>query len=278
VVNSRLHQPGVWTSLLLVLASKIVATACTTGSGAVGGIFTPALFVGAVVGCLFGQGMNLLWPQAVSLPFTYAIVGMGAFLAAATSAPLMAILMIFEMTLSYQVMLPLVLASVAAYFIAQLMGGASMYEVTIQRNREERARLQLRGTQMRDLIQQTATVLPLTASVDELSRMFLQHPIKYVYIVDEQHRYQGVVALQDLTPVIGDKARADAMHAADFVRRDFLRVITPDMSLSDAFQQFLAHQGERLPAVSASDNPVLLGTVFKTSLLEAFFQLSQLEH
>lgn len=277
VVNSLLHQQWLWTSLLLILAAKIMATALTTGSGAVGGIFTPTLFVGAAVGCLFGQGLNLLWPHAVSLPFTYAIVGMGAFLAAATSAPLMAILMIFEMTLSYQVMLPLVLACVAAYFIAQVTGGTSMYEITIKRNREEKARLQLRGTHMRELIQPTDTVLPPTATVDELSRMFLQHPIKYIYIVDEQKRYQGVVALQDLSLVMADKAAGKTMHAADFLRRDFLRVITPDMSLSEAFQQFLAHQGERLPAISAQDEAVFLGTVFKTSLLEAFFQLSQLD-
>lgn len=277
VVNSLLHQPWMWSTLLIVLASKILATALTTGSGAVGGIFTPTLFVGAAVGCLFGQGVHLLWPQVVSLPFTYAIVGMGAFLAAATSAPLMAILMIFEMTLSYQVMLPLMLACVLAYFVARLAGGGSMYEITIKRNREEKARLQLRGTQMRELIQATDTVLPPTATVDEMSRMFLQHPIKYIYIVDEKNRYQGVVALQDLTTIIGDKLASKTRHASDFVRRDFLRVITPDMSLSEAFQQFLAHQGERLPAIKGNEDPIFLGTVFKTSLLEAFFQLSQLD-
>lgn len=276
VVNSLLHQPWVWSTLLLVLACKILATAFTTGSGAVGGIFTPVLFVGAAVGCLFGQGMDMLWPHA-ALPFTYAIVGMGAFLAAATGAPLMAILMIFEMTLSYQVMLPLVLACVAAYFVAQLISGASMYQVSARRSREEKARQQLRATQMHDLIQQTDTVLPLSATVEELSRMFLQHPVKYIYIVDEQQHYQGVVALQDLATVMGSRPAGAIMRAADFVRHDFLQVLTPDMSLSTAFQLFLVHQGERLPVVASSENPVFVGTVFKTSLLEAFFQLSQLD-
>ncbi|CCD35731.1 Chloride channel protein [Candidatus Paraburkholderia kirkii UZHbot1] len=117
VVNSLLHEPWTWTALLTVLVFKIVATAATAGSGAVGGIFTPTLFVGAVLGCLFGIGVHAIWPDSTSAPYAYAMVGMGAFLAAATHAPLMAILMIFEMTtLSYQVMLPLMLSCVIRLF------------------------------------------------------------------------------------------------------------------------------------------------------------------
>jgi len=277
VVNSLLHQPWMWSTVLMVLVCKIIATASTTGSGAVGGVFTPTLFVGAAVGCLFGQGVGALWPQFASAPFAYAIVGMGAFLAAATSAPLMAILMIFEMTLSYQVMLPLMLACVVSYSVVRVFGGASMYEITIKRNREEQTRLKLRGTQMRELIQPTDTVLPLAANLNDLAKMFLQHPVKYIYIVDEHHCYRGVVALQDMAALLADEEANKSKRAADIMRRDFLRIITPDMSLSAAFQQFLAHQGERLPAIQSMETPVFLGTVFKTSLLEAFFQLSQMD-
>ncbi|QDZ29032.1 ClcB-like voltage-gated chloride channel protein [Noviherbaspirillum sp. UKPF54] len=274
VVNSLLHQPWVWSTVLMVLIFKIVATAVTTGSGAVGGIFTPTLFVGAAIGQLFGQMMHLVWPHAVSAPFTYAMVGMGAFLAAATNAPLMAILMIFEMTLSYQVMLPLMLSCVVAYFIARHIESTSMYEVTIRRNREEKARLRLRSTQMRELIKPAETVLPLHASFDDLTKMFLQHPVKYIYIVDDANRFEGVVALRDLASVFVDKSAAIARQAKDFLRRDLLHVITPEMSLDDALQRFLTHQGERLPVIQSADNPVLLGVVYKTSLLDAYFRLN----
>jgi len=276
VVNSLIHQPWIWSSLLLILTAKIVATALTTGSGAVGGVFTPALFVGAAIGALFGQLMNTLWPQATSLPFAYAIIGMGAFLAAATSAPLMAILMIFEMTLSYQVMLPLMLSCVIAYFVAQVTNGTSMYEITIKRHREEQNLLRIRGMQIRDLIQKTETVVGMSASAKDMARLFLQHPVKYIYVVDDNGLFQGVVALQDLAGVMQDKKlTATEVCATDLLRRDFLRILTPDMSLSDAFQHFQVHQGERLPVVGSCENPVFLGAVFKTSLLDAFFKLSQ---
>lgn len=275
VVNSLLHEPWVWSGVLLVLAFKILATAATVGSGAIGGIFTPTLFVGAAVGYLFGHGLHALWPHAVSAPFTYAMVGMGAFLAAATSAPLMAILMIFEMTLSYQVMLPLMLSCIVAYFVARNIEGSAMYEITSRRFADEKARSRLRGTQMRDLIKPARTVLPLDAPFHDLTRLFLEYPVKYIYIVDDAHRYQGVVALQDVTSVLLDQHAAATKKARDFLRRDFLAVITPEMSLSDALQRFLAHQGERLPIVQSPDDPVLLGAVYKSSLLEAYFRLNR---
>jgi chloride channel protein, CIC family len=274
VVNSLLHAPWLWTTVLLVLFCKIAATLCTAGSGAVGGIFTPTLFVGAAIGYLFGHAMHALWPAAVAAPTAYAIVGMGAFLAAATSAPLMAILMIFEMTLSYQVMLPLMLSCVVAYFLARSTGGPSMYEITIKRNREEQARLRLRGTQMRELIKPADTVLPLDASFDELTAMFQQHPVKYVYCVDAAGRYQGVVALRDLASDSVDLQTRKGQQARHFVRRDVLPLITPEMSLGEAFRQFLLHHGERLPAVRSIDDPVLLGAVYKTDLLDAYVRLN----
>lgn len=277
VVNALLHTSLLWWSVVLILVAKVVATAVTTGSGAVGGIFTPTLFVGAAIGFLFGLAVHALLPNVSSTPFAYAIVGMGAFLAAATSAPLMAILMIFEMTLSYQVMLPLMLSCVVAYFVARSLDGASMYEITLKRNRDAQERVRLRGIHMSDLIRPADTVLSMSAPFDEISRLFLKYPVKYIYIVDADQRYCGVVALQDITSVLLDKGETESRVAADFLRREFLHVITPDMSLGNAMQLFLDHQGERLPIVRSHADPVLLGAIFKSSLLDAYFRLDHVK-
>src|SRR5690606_8498821 len=102
-----------------ILLMKIVATGASVGSGAVGGVFTPTLFVGAALGALYASGLQALLPAGdVSAISSYAVVGMGALLAATTYAPLMSTLMIFEMTLSYEVMLPLMLACITGYVIA----------------------------------------------------------------------------------------------------------------------------------------------------------------
>src|SRR5690625_3599641 len=102
VVRSLLHDSWSWYAIVAILFAKVFATAITVGSGAIGGVFTPALFVGAAFGALFASVIHTLVPFLEVSPVMYTLVGMGAFLGAATSAPLMAILMIFEMTLSYQ--------------------------------------------------------------------------------------------------------------------------------------------------------------------------------
>ena len=99
--------------------------------------------------------------------------------------------------------------------------------------------------------------------------------MKYIYIVDEANRFQGVVALQDLTLALLDQNANKTKQAKDFLRRDFLDVITPEMSLSDALQRFLAHQGERLPVVKSMAEPILLGVDYKTSLLDTYFRLNR---
>lgn len=275
VVNSFLHHQWVWTAVLAILAAKIAATALTTGSGAVGGVFTPTLFVGAATGWLFGAAAQALFPHASSVPYVYAVIGMGAFLAAATNAPLMAILMIFEMTLSYAAVLPLMLACVVAYLVARSISDRSMYEITRRRNRDEQEQLRLRGMRMGDLVRPAETVLPMSASVSDMTRMFLEHPVKYIYIVDERQRYQGVVALHDLAPVLSDKNPDNGKSAADFLRRDQLHALTPGMSLGDGLQHFMQHLGERLPLIQSREDPLLLGAVHKSSVLDACFRMSR---
>ena len=275
VVNSLLHTQWAWSAVLIVLVAKVLATSFTTGSGAVGGVFTPTLFVGASVGYLVGFGVHTLFPASTSEPFAYAIVGMGAFLAAATSAPLMAILMIFEMTLSYQVVLPLMLACVVAYFVARSTGEDSMYEITIRRNRDAKALLRLRGTRMRDLDKPAQTVLPLDASFQELSKMFLEYPVKHIFIVDGQNRLQGVVALRDVTSALLAHGDTGERRAADLLRSDLVPLLTPGMSLGEALQHFVGYTGERLPMVADTGSRELLGVVYKSSLLDAYFRMNE---
>jgi CIC family chloride channel protein len=128
VVNDMLNDKIPLDLLAVVLVAKLVSTAATVGSGAAGGILTPTLFMGAAIGAVFGDGMHLLDPHSSSQLAGYAVVGMGGFLAATTHAPLTSILLIFEMTLDYEVVLPLMLACVTGHYVASIYrGGESVY-------------------------------------------------------------------------------------------------------------------------------------------------------
>ncbi len=129
VVNSLLHQPWAWQGVLLILVLKVIATVLTSGSGAVGGVFTPTLFVGAALGTLAGSAVQHILPDASMTAYT--LVGMSAFLAAVTHAPLTAVVMISEMTAGYDLVPALALASLAGYYISSVLHPASIYAHSI---------------------------------------------------------------------------------------------------------------------------------------------------
>ena len=132
VVNAVLHSPWPIALVISVLIAKIFATVATTGSGAVGGVFTPTIFVGALLGLVIGSAVHALWPGS-SLPVVYAVIGMGTFLAATTHAPLMSFLIIFEMTLEYQLVPALMLACLAAYHVSRALRSESIYLESLHR-------------------------------------------------------------------------------------------------------------------------------------------------
>ena len=159
-VNAILRGQWLWQSLALILIFKVLATSATFGSGAVGGVFTPTLFVGASLGYLFGEAARFLPGHLLIDPSAFALVGMGAFLAATTHAPIMAIIMIFELTLDYEIILPLMLACVVGYYTSVSIERRSIYAEPLKRKGAGDYRRQLAELHVRDLMKMD----PLTAS------------------------------------------------------------------------------------------------------------------
>jgi hypothetical protein len=114
-------------------AGKLVATALSIGSGSSGGVLTPILFVGAALGGLVGQAAHSLWPNVTAQPAAYALVGMSAVLAATTHAPIMSTLMVFEMSLNYNLILPVLVCSGVAALVSRGIKRDSIYTERLRR-------------------------------------------------------------------------------------------------------------------------------------------------
>jgi CIC family chloride channel protein len=119
--------------LVGLLIAKILATSITIGSGSSGGIFAPSLFMGAVLGGVFGQVVHNLFPFTPAFPGAYALVGMGAVVAGTARAPIIAVLIIFEMTANYQIILPLMFACTISLVISALLSSESIYTLKLVR-------------------------------------------------------------------------------------------------------------------------------------------------
>ncbi len=254
--------------LLAVLLAKVVTTAATVGSGAVGGIFTPTLFVGAAVGAASGALLHLVLPAASSSAGAYALVGMGGLLAATTHAPLMSILMIFEMTLDYEVVLPLMLACVTAHFTAKAYRqGRSVYEESLSRDAVTgEPEWHLRTVEA--LVKPAAAVIQEHATLRQMLDELPRRPLRTVYVVDEGQQLLSSIELPQLLDRIR-KGEVDVDLEVGTLATPVSFVLTPDMTLTTALDGFLRMQAKTLPVTAGHWHTTLLGEVSRHDLLLA---------
>jgi CIC family chloride channel protein len=269
VVVAILNGHLIWQALALVLACKWVATAASFGSGAPGGVFTPTLFMGAAFGYLYGYGVHAVWPQGAADPRAFALVGMGALLAAASHAPVMAIIMLFEMTLSYDIIMPLMLCSVVAYYTARGIENQSLYSEALEKKAAETPTPMLPGV-VADLARPRTAEVTLTARFDVIAQEFLQGRHEEIYATDPEGRYAGAISLHDIKPHLSDPAVAAYVIAEDLLRDD-VPTVAPTASLADALRVFAQHSGQTLPVVDSASR-LMVGILVKNDLLLALLE------
>jgi CIC family chloride channel protein len=266
-VSGILRGEWLWQTLALILIFKILATTATFGSGAVGGVFTPTLFVGASLGFLFGSGAQRVLVHLPVNPGAFALVGMGAFLAATTHAPIMAIVMIFEMTLDYQIILPLMLACVVGYYTSVSIEKRSIYAEALKRKGAGDYRKQLAELHVRDLMRPKPLTISPTAGFAEIGEKFIATRFNYLYVTD-RGRFLGAVSLHDIKNFLNAPELAKVVIAGDILRDSF-PVVAPEASLTEALERFSQHDGERLPVVTEANGQTLIGSVSKTDVILA---------
>ena len=268
VVNDMLNDKLALDLLAFVLVAKLVSTAASVGSGANGGILTPTLFMGAAFGALFAHVLHRVDPHLTSQQAAYAVVGMGAFLAATTHAPLTSILLIFEMTLDYEVVLPLMLACVTAHYVASIYRrGESVYTRVLKANAsgdEEEWRLR----QISALVRPPGLVLQRDEPLAGVLERLAPRGDYSVYVVDSQKQLVGQLFTHDLRRET--RAQPTDPHVTvGVIMQAAPPVLVPEMLLGDALDVFIANRCKQLPVVSGHWSPVLQGEVLRHDLLLA---------
>jgi chloride channel protein, CIC family len=266
-VAAILRGAWLWPTLLSILIFKVLATTATFGSGAVGGVFTPTLFVGASIGYLFGALWHCLPGQETLNASALALVGMGAFLAGTTHAPIMAILMIFELTLDYQIILPLMLACVIGYYISVGIEKRSIYSEAVKRKGADDYRVQLGEMRVRELMKPNPIAILPMARFAEIGEKFVANRFNYLYVTQDG-RFLGAVSLHDIKNYLNAPELAELVIAQDIMREPF-PTIEPSASLNEALERFAHHDGERLPVVTNSKEGKLVGSISKTDIILA---------
>jgi CIC family chloride channel protein len=175
----------------------------------------------------------------------------------------MAIVMLFELTLNYQILIPVMLASVAGYYVCRSLTTRSLYGDSLLRKGAAIMARYLATVQLRDLIQLDKGTLPASASFGTVAKTFLQSRHDFLHIEDRGH-FIGAISLQDIKPYLDQKELENLLIAKDLVREDHPR-LHANYSLAQALETFGNTDVERLP-VTERDNQ-FLGVITKSDLL-----------
>ena len=272
-INAALANNFTLQLTLALLFLKMLATLITLGSGGSGGVFAPSLFMGAMLGATFGQAVNFLFPNITAPAGAYALVGMAAFFGGAAHAPVTAILILFEMTGDYQIILPLMLTTVISTLISRLLSKDSIYTLKLSRRG-----VHLEQGQDIDVMQGVNVHEIMTTDVDTVSADL---PVPYLAnIFDETHHHGlpvsddsgnllGVVSLQDLEKALSEPD-FENRKVIDIATTKDLLVAYPKESVWEALRRLSIRDVGRLPVLENRDSRKLVGIIRRSDIVRAY--------
>jgi CIC family chloride channel protein len=259
--------------MVLLVVLKIVATAMTIGSGGSGGVFAPSLFIGAMLGGAFGTIVNLMFPDITASTGAYALVGMAAVNGACTLAPLSAIIILFELTNEYGIILPLMFTVVMATFVSRKLCAESIYTEKLSRrgikaHHGEDLNI-LRAISAKDVLRHDEASIRETAEFDKLVRLALGTPRNVIFTLDDRRRFTGAISLQDLKHVLSHPKELMHNHQITEFKQDLTPVLVTQ-SLDTVVDRFAETGLDRLPVVDAEQR--LTGSVIMSDIMRQYSQ------
>ena len=261
--------------LLLVLGFlKIIATSLTIGSGGSGGIFAPSLFMGAMLGGAFGEILLRFFPTNIAPSGAYAMVGMAAFFAGGARAPITSIIMLFEMTMDYMIMLPLMTAVVVSTIVSRRLSRDSIYTAKTRRLGIDLRRIEDKDIMRTVTVAQAMTrdfpAVPPQMPVAELLKQMEKMGHHGFPVIDEKGKFQGIVTLSDVNNVTErDGFDITALTVNDIATKSPI-VAHPDQTLHQALFQLGAKDYGRIPVVDRYDRTKFLGLLRRHDIVRAY--------
>jgi CIC family chloride channel protein len=257
VVEALFREPATFDFVLSILLMKFLATVIASGSGAVGGVFTPTLLIGAALGWLFDSLFPAAGAHSAGELVTYAALGSGAFLAATTHAPVLAILMVFEMTLDANLLFPLIIACLTSRYLSAALRSKSIYADSLG---PRRALLPTYLTHVSDLMTKPKSVMDQSATLDELRAAFCTTTASRIWITDHRGFFQGAVE----PDAIKGAPRDGSLPAERLMDRQ-PPCLRPAQPLGEALRLLVESGSVQLPVVD--DRGRLVGEVSRSDVL-----------
>ncbi|HEV2292938.1 MAG TPA: chloride channel protein [Tepidisphaeraceae bacterium] len=266
-------QPGVLAALLIILViTKIFGTCFTLGSGGSGGVIAPSLFLGAAGGAILGIGLETLGVGANIEPRIYALIGMGAVLAAVVHAPLASILIVLDLTRDPRIMLPTMLATIVATGLARLMFRDSIYTLALRERGigvgESGDLTMLRRLSVEQVELEPATVVNATDPFQRVLDLTTNGLATFV-VVDKHGSYKGMVLMDDVRTVLLEREAVPLLLVHELMRTDLPLVRTGD-DLASVFEMFARYDVSHLPVAVTTSPGNVVGLISRAALMRRY--------
>ncbi len=265
---------GLWLLLALIVAKTLATAVCLAG-GFGGGVFSPSLFLGAMVGGAYGIIATSVFPEHSSGHGAYTMIGMGAVAGAVLGAPISTILMIFELTGDYALTVAVMVATVIASTITQQLHGSSFFHWQLERRGlsvgEGREVNLLRESRVSSVMDDKVQSVGAGASLAEVREGLQTAPWGELFVIDGARRLCGKITLADLHDSAFDPSQDEDKTAADVCRPE-PATLTPDDDLMTAVNLFGASGEAHLPVVRNQEVKVLVGVVHEHRIMTAYHQ------
>lgn len=262
-----------WWFLFLLTGFKILATCITIGSGGSGGIFAPSLFMGAMAGGFFGTLVHAVFPAATASSGAYSIVGMGAVVSGTTHGPMSAILILFEMTGDYKIILPLMIACIISYLASSQLFPESIYTLKLARRginiRGGKEVNVLKSMPVRDVMNPKPETIPESLSLRQFSQIISKSKHNSFPVVNKDGNLTGILSYLDYRDAVFDENLQDLIVAKDLATLNVVTVPIDD-NLYSALEKITSKDFSIMPVVDKDNPSLLLGVLTRRDIMGAY--------
>ncbi|WP_340820498.1 chloride channel protein [Methanolobus sp. WCC4] len=271
VITDALNSGLALKLMLTLIFLKIVAFSFTMGSGGSGGSIVPSLFVGAMLGGTYGSIVHGIFPAVTAESGAYALVGMGAVFAGTSRAPLASILILFELTRDYNMILPIMLACVISNVVSSSLNSESIFTeglhrrgFTIRKGREVDI---MESLLVRDAMKHNVQTVSENKNVGALVALMQSSRHAGFPVLDPNGRLCGIVTLKDVRDKVGHDELEKNIN--EIASKD-VEVAYPDENLNTVLKRLAAKDIGRLPVVARSDSTKLLGIITRSDIVKLY--------
>ena len=258
----------------IVLIAKIIATSITLGSGGSGGVFAPSLFIGAALGGAWGHLIYGLWPEYTSFSGAYALVGMGAVVAAVTHAPISAIFIIFELTNSYLILTPLMVSCIIAVFLSHHYLGKSIYLAKLESGGihiyDKKNVNLLHNIKIHHVMDNNPILIHEGLSFSEVIKTLLNEKRPSGIVVNDQQSYIGTIRLNDIRESLPLSDVLSPLVIAKDIANSSVPYVLQNHSLDLVMHIFAQTDQDELAVCNNRTQKKVIAVITKSSLINAY--------